>query len=451
MSTQGFESASTSSTSSAAADHLAIANNPGRFGVGVDPETRALTLDGVSLQAIADAVGTPAYLYSASHIAGQLEALKAACAGRPTLICYAVKANSAQPILRLLGNRGAGADIVSGGELERALAAGIPGERIVYSGVGKRSSELDAALAAGVRGIHVESAGELEQLAGRARALGTVAPVALRLNPDIDPDTHPYLATGLRETKFGIPMQGALELALRAARTDGLKLVGLTCHIGSQIMNAKPFLDSLARLRPVIDALAAQGVTLEYLDLGGGLGIPYAPGDEVVDVASFGRQIVDATADLELELVLEPGRFLVGNGGVLLTRVLGHKRNAERAFVIVDAAMNDLVRPALYSAHHTIVPAVLPGEVPLVRADIVGPVCECGDFLARDRPIPWPASGDLLAVLGSGAYAMTMASTYNTRPIAPEVMVSKGRFAITRPRRSVAALIAEESYPDWLV
>ncbi|MCB9748905.1 MAG: diaminopimelate decarboxylase [Myxococcales bacterium] len=413
-------------------------------------DARELAIDGVPLRAIVEAVGTPAYVYSASHIAGQLQALKAAFAGRPTLICYAIKANSAQPILRLLGQLGAGADIVSGGELERALAAGIPGSRIVYSGVGKRPEELDAALGAGVRGVHVESAGELAQLAARARALGVVAPVALRLNPDIDPKTHPYLATGLRKTKFGIPMQGALELALQVARTEGLRLVGLTCHIGSQIMDAQPFLDSLARLRPVIDSLARANISLDYLDLGGGLGIPYAPGDEVVDVASFGRQLVDATADLGMELVLEPGRFLVGNGGVLVTRVIGHKRNDERAFVIVDGAMNDLVRPALYSAHHTIVPAVVPGDVPLVRADIVGPVCECGDFFARDRPIPWPAVGDVLAVLGCGAYAMTMASTYNTRPIAPEVLVSRGRFAVTRPRRAVAELIAEERYPEWL-
>ncbi|MCA9637060.1 MAG: diaminopimelate decarboxylase, partial [Myxococcales bacterium] len=383
-------------------DHLLLAGNPERFGVRVvDGEVH---VEGTSVAAIAEAVDTPCYVYGAAHVRRQFAGLRGALIGRRSLVCYAVKANSSQAILRLLAREGAGADIVSGGELARALAAGFAPSTIVFSGVGKRSDEIDAAITAQIRAIHAESIEEVDRIAARARALGVVAPVALRVNPDIDPDTHPYLATGLRKTKFGIPMQGALELALQVARTEGLRLVGLTCHIGSQIMDAQPFLDSLARLRPVIDSLARANISLDYLDLGGGLGIPYGVEEPRVDIKTYGADLVAATRDLDIELLLEPGRYLVGNAGVLLTRAVNGKESGGKHFVIVDAAMNDLIRPALYEAYHAIVPATLPGpEVPRIMADVVGPVCECGDFFARDREMAPVVSGELLVILSAGA------------------------------------------------
>jgi len=408
-------------------------------------------MDGVSLTTIAAHVGTPAYIYSASHIEARYRALDEALAGRNHLLCYAVKANSSQAVLRLLARLGAGADIVSGGELARALAAGIPGSRIVFSGVGKTDAEIDAALTTPIKAIHIESADELTRVEARAFALGVCAPIGLRVNPDIDPDTHPYLATGLRDSKFGITMGQAVELAARAAKSSCLELEAITCHIGSQIMDAGPFLASFERLRGLLSELAGHGIKPRTLDLGGGLGIAYSGDEEPVDVTEFGRQIVAATAGLGMELVLEPGRFLVGNAGVLLTRVIGRKRGETRSFVIVDAAMNDLLRPALYAARHPIVAVDLPpNDAPLERVDVVGPVCECGDFLAEGRLLPVTTAGATLAICGAGAYGRTMASTYNSRPMAPEVMVQGGKFAVTRPRKTVADLIGEETLPAWL-
>jgi diaminopimelate decarboxylase len=430
-------------------DHLLVRDDPERFGLGI--VDGVLHVDGVDLRTIAAEVGTPVYVYGTAHIAARYRSLVSALAGRPTQICYAVKANSNQAVLRTLARLGAGADIVSGGELARALAAGIPVEKIVFSGVGKLPAEIDAALAAKIRSINVESAEELELIASRAAALGQRAPISLRINPDVDPDTHPYLATGLREAKFGIPMERGLELALRAVELPSLELVGLACHIGSQIVEAAPFLDSLARMRELIDALAQRGVKLRSLDLGGGLGIAYQSGDPVLEAERWGRALVEATADLDCELILEPGRYLVGNAGVLLTSVVMRKQGELKKFVIVDAAMNDLIRPALYEAYHAIVPVELPAtDVALEVADIVGPICECGDFLARERAIPWPERGALLAVLGAGAYGMAMASNYNTRPFAAEVLVDGDRWAVVRPRRSIEAMLADEPYPDWL-
>lgn len=432
-----------------APDHLRVRDEPSRFGLRIDASV--LHVEQVDLRTIAREVGTPVHVYGTEHLTQRFASLTTALADRPTLICYAVKANSNQAILRTLARLGAGADIVSGGELVRALAAGIPADKIVFSGVGKRSSEIDAALRAGIRSLNVESEDELEQVATRARELGVRAPVCLRINPDVDPDTHPYLATGLRESKFGIAMKDGLELALRAHAKPELELVGLACHIGSQIVEAGPFLDSFARLRTLVDALRERGVSLRQLDLGGGLGIAYQPGDPVVEPERWGRALVEATRDIPCELVLEPGRYLVGNAGVLLTEVLVRKQGEDRRFVIVDAAMNDLIRPALYEAYHMIIPVELPSpEVELVRADVVGPVCECGDFLARDRLLTWPRRGELLAVLGTGAYGMAMASTYNTRPLAAEVLVDGDRWEVVRPRRSVEAMIADERYPAWL-
>jgi diaminopimelate decarboxylase len=430
-------------------DHLLVRGEPERFGVRIVDEQ--LHVEGVDLRTIAAEVGTPTFVYGTAHIEQRYRGLVAALGGRPTLICYAVKANSNQAVLRTLARLGAGADIVSIGELERALAAGIPAEKIVFSGVGKQTHEIDAALAAKVRSINVESAEELELVGARAAALGVRAPISLRINPDVDPDTHPYLATGLREAKFGVSMTEGMSLALAAHRHPALQLIGLACHIGSQIVDAEPYLDSLARLRELIAKLREHGVNLRSLDLGGGLGIAYASGDPVVEAARWGRALVDATADLDCELVLEPGRYFVGNAGVLLTRVLVRKHGETRKFIVVDAAMNDLIRPALYGAYHAVVPTTLPSpDVALEVVDVVGPICECGDFLAKDRAIPWPEPGALLAVLGAGAYGMAMASTYNTRPLAAEVLVTGERWAVVRPRKSVADLLADEPYPIWL-
>ena len=295
------------------------------------------------------------------------------------------------------------------------------------------------------------TAEELDRVAARARALGSDAAVALRVNPDIDPDTHPYLATGLRESKFGVAMTEAAALALHAAATPSLRLVGLACHIGSQIADAVPFMAAFERLRGLVLRLRERGVALTQLDLGGGLGIAYTRDEPTLDVPAFGAAVTAAARGLGLDLVLEPGRFLVGNAGVLLTRVIGRKRGETRNFAIVDAAMNDLIRPALYGAFHAIVPVdVAAASRPPLRADIVGPVCESGDFLGTDRLLPWPEPGELLAVLGAGAYGMTMASTYNTRALPAEVLVRGSEYAVTRPRRSIEALLADEVTPDWL-
>lgn len=434
-------------------DHAWVRANAQRWGLRFDE--RGASLRGVALAEIAEAVGTPTYVYDAAGIRERYTAVRDALArsaahGDAPLVCYAVKANSSQAILHLLGRAGAGADIVSGGELQRALAAGIPPERIVFSGVGKTDGELDAAVGHGIRAINVESAEELARLAERAAAAGRRAPVCLRINPDVDPDTHPYLATGLRESKFGIAMADGVALALRAHRDPNLDLVGIACHIGSQICDAAPFQDSVARLRETIAALREQQVVLKHLDVGGGLGVAYAPGEPELDVAAWGAAVAAAVDGLALQLVVEPGRYLVADAGILLTRVLGRKRGEVASFVIVDAAMNDLLRPALYQAHHAIVPARLPAaDAALARVDVVGPVCESGDFLARDRALPAVERGELLLVLDAGAYGMSMASTYNTRPLPAEVLIDDGRWAVIRARKSVAELIADERLPPW--
>jgi diaminopimelate decarboxylase len=431
-------------------DHVGVAALANRFGIEV--RDGVVFVDGVDMRAVADQAGTPTYVYGLGTIEARYRALAEAVGQRPTSICYAVKANASQAVLATLAALGAGADIVSGGELARARAAGIPAERIVFSGVGKTDTEIDAAIAAGVRSINVESDEELERIATRARAANRTVNVSLRVNPDVDPDTHPYLATGMRESKFGIPMSRARQVARRAIELQGIELVGVACHIGSMIAEASPYLDSLARLTALVREVEEDGASLRIVDLGGGLAIPYTPEDPEPDVGAWGRAVVAATKDLRQELLLEPGRWLVGNAGVLLTRVIGTKAGEEKGFVIVDAAMNDLIRPALYQAHHAIVPVMLgaaqTAEVSTV--DVVGPVCECGDFLAENRAMPKVATGDLLVVLSAGAYGMVMASTYNTRPLAAEVVAKNGRFAITRKRKTPQDLIADETVPDWV-
>lgn len=430
-------------------DHIGVARDPGRYGLQLhDGE---LHMGGVALCAVAEQLGTPTYVYDASVIESRLATLRGAVGHRPTTICYAVKANSSLAVLRLMGRHGAGADIVSGGELQRALRAGIPAERIVFSGVGKTDVEIDAAIEAGVGSINLESAEELEQVAARARAQGRVAAVALRVNPDIDPKTHPYLATGLRESKFGISMADALPVARRAHANPSLRLVGLGCHIGSQITEVEPFVDSVARVRRLVDTLASEGIELHHLDLGGGLGIGYRPDDPALDVEAWGRAVQEATAGLSLELVFEPGRWLVANAGVLLTRVLGRKQGATKGFVVVDAAMNDLLRPSLYQAYHVVVPTRWPRDGdPTELVDVVGPVCESGDFLALGRTLPVSRPGEVLAVLSAGAYGMTMASTYNTRPLPAEAMIWGDEIHVIRPRQTIEQLLAAERVPAWL-
>lgn len=430
-------------------DHLGVTARPDRFGLHVrDGE---LWMAGVPLSRIAAEHGTPTYAYAGAVIEARFDALVAAVRHRPTTFCFAVKANSALAVLHLLARRGAGADIVSGGELARALRAGIPASAIVFSGVGKTDAELDAAIAAGVRSINLESIEELDQVAARARAQGRTASVSLRVNPDIDPKTHPYLATGLRESKFGIAMGDAPAVARRAHAEPSLRLHGLGCHIGSQITDVAPFVDSVARVRALWEGLAAEGITVPCLDLGGGLGIPYRPGDPELDVGAWGRAIDEAVAGLPVELLFEPGRYVVGNAGVLLTRVLGRKHGQHKRFVIIDGAMNDLVRPALYEAYHVITPVRVPApSAPTEEADVVGPVCESGDFLALSRTLPITQVGDVLAVLSAGAYGMSMASNYNTRPLAAEVLVWGEGIDVIRPRQTVAELLAAERVPSWL-
>lgn len=430
-------------------DHVTVRRDPARFGLSI--EDGELSIEGVPLKRVAAEVQTPVYVYGAGHIRSQFQGLARALEGRPVTICYAMKANSNLAVVRLLASLGAGADIVSGGELARALAAGVDPSKIVFSGVGKTDAEIDAAIDATIRSINVESAEEISRIASRARAKGAKAPLSLRINPDVDPDTHPYLATGLREAKFGIPMADGARLAREVAADEHLELVGLACHIGSQIMGPTPFIDSIDRLRAMIDELAADDIQMRHLDIGGGLGIPYQQGDDVVDVQAWGRAVVEATRDLDMDLVLEPGRYLVGNAGVLVTEVLGRKRGEEKSFVIVDAAMNDLVRPALYEAYHTVTPVKLADDSAEVRTvDVVGPVCESGDFISEGRAVPWPETGDLFAICSAGAYGMTMASNYNTRPRAAEVLVDGDRFAVIRKRETVEELLAADVVPAWL-
>jgi diaminopimelate decarboxylase len=409
-----------------------------------------LTLDGVPLRVVADEVGTPAYVYSASHIRAQYAALDAALAGIPHRIHYAVKANGNLAVLGLLRSLGAGVDIVSGGELGRALAAGFAGADVVFSGVGKTREEMRAALAAGVGAIHVESEAELGVLAEVARELGAVAPIGLRVNPEVAVPTHPYTATGTRGTKFGVAHDEIEALARRAAATPGLVVRSVAMHVGSQIATARPFTSGLECLADLVERLRAGGVTtLTTLDLGGGFGIAYREVDPPFDLGAYAEVVVPVLRRLGLVLAVEPGRFLAGNAGVLLTRVLYRKRSGGRSFAVVDAGMNDLIRPSLYDAYHEIAVDGAAGRA-TETCDVVGPVCETGDFLAQDRTLPRLEEGDLLAVRGAGAYGFAMSSNYNTRPRSPEVLVDHGRLAVIRDRESMEDLLrGEHLAPAW--
>jgi diaminopimelate decarboxylase len=415
-----------------------------------DYRAGVLHAEDVALDRIAAAVGTPVYCYSTATLARHYKVFAGAFADRSTLVCYSMKANSNQAVIKTLARLGAGADVVSGGELARALAAGIAPDKIMFSGIGKTEGELAAAVDTGVLCVNVESEPELELLSAVAARKGRRAAMALRVNPDVDAKTHAKIATGRAEDKFGVPISRARDIYRVAAKLPGLRVTGVDMHIGSQITELAPFDDAFALLSDFVRVLRADGHAIEHVDLGGGLGIPYRHDDEAPpDPAAYAQVVKRATRALDCTLIFEPGRLLVGNAGILVTRVLYVKRGPAKTFVIVDAAMNDLIRPTLYGAHHDIRP-VREGDGAHIVADVVGPVCESGDFLALDRAMAEPLPGDLLAVMTAGAYGAVQAGTYNTRPLVPEVMVNGDRFAIVRPRIEVAQLIAQDRLPDWL-
>jgi diaminopimelate decarboxylase len=407
----------------------------------------ALHADQVALEQIAQRFGTPCYVYSSASIDGAYRSVDAALAPVPHMVAYAIKANSNLAILSRLARAGSAADIVSGGELQRALAAGFAAERIVFSGVGKTDDEIAAALRAGVRSLHAESEPELEAIERIAASLGVRARVAIRVNPDVDPGTHPYIATGLRDSKFGISIDHARRLLPRLLASKTLELEGLACHIGSMVLSPDPVSDAVEIVARLAREFVQAGARLKMLDAGGGWPIVY--GDEETDAAAhtrFGAAIIDAmrrggAADLGLTLVVEPGRAIVGDSAVLLARVLYVKEQNDKRFVIVDAAMTELIRPALYGAYHAVVKVAEPdAAAPRTPADVVGPVCESGDFLARDRSLPPLERGDLIALRGAGAYGSVMASNYNSRPFAPEVLVEPGGARLIRKRQDVTSI-----------
>jgi diaminopimelate decarboxylase len=406
----------------------------------------ALHCGKVSIESLVRRYGTPLYVYSADQIAERLALFQQALATREHLVCYAVKANSALAILKLLADRGAGFDIVSGGELDRVLAAAPDAAgRVVFSGVGKTAAEIDRALQADILQFNVESEGELELLAERARKAKRVARFALRVNPDVFAETHPYISTGLREHKFGIDIRHALALYKSAAKNRWLQAHGVSVHIGSQIRSAKPFGQAIERLAKLVDQLRREGIMLSVVDAGGGLGIDYhgAPFDAAAKVQEYAAAVERALGGFDGRLLIEPGRFLVAQAGTLVARVLNVKRNGKKTFVITDAAMNDLIRPALYQAHHDIVPILPRAGRPRV-VDVVGPVCESGDFFAHDRKLAPLQPGDLVAILDAGAYGMVQSSNYNTRMRPAEVLVQGAKARLIRRRETIADLLAPE-------
>lgn len=402
----------------------------------------------VPLLKIVENVGTPSYVYSHATLRRHFLTFQKAFEGVPHLICFSAKSNSNLAVLKLFAGLGSGLDIVSGGELFRGLQAGIPPERIVYSGVGKREDEIEYALQSGVLMFSIESFQELELINHCAGRLKKRAPIALRVNPDVDPKTHPYISTGLKEHKFGLDTKSVVEAYKSAAAFSHVEVIGVSCHIGSQVTEVAPFVDALQRVKELITTLESLGISISYLDLGGGLGITYDR-ESPPHPNEYGRAILEALGDSPCTLILEPGRVIVGNAGILVTRVLYTKRGESKDFVIVDAAMNDLVRPSLYKAYHAIKPVVR-NEKDTIRADVVGPICESADFLAKDREIPHVEAGDFLAVMSAGAYGFTMSSNYNSRPRAPEIMVNQDQFYVVRERESYEDLIKGESIPPFL-
>jgi diaminopimelate decarboxylase len=410
-----------------------------------------LHAEAVNLDTLAGAVGTPFYCYSTATLIRHYEVFAGAFADVSALVCYAMKANSNQAVVRTLARLGAGADVVSGGELRRARAAGIPADKIMFSGIGKTASELALAVDEGILCVNVESESELELLSSIAASKGRTAHISVRVNPDIDAKTHHKIATGKAENKFGIPISRAREIYTHAAKLKGIKVAGVDMHIGSQITELDPFDNAFVLLADFVRVLRSDGHTIAHVDLGGGLGIPYRDDNEPPPHPEAYAEVVKrATRDLNCRLIFEPGRLLVGNAGVLVTRVLFVKRGEAKTFIVVDAGMNDLIRPTLYDAHHEIWPVTQsPLSTRRFRADVVGPVCESGDFLAVNRDMAEPKNGALLAVMSAGAYGAVQAGTYNTRPLVPEVLVKGLEWALVRPRLEVDQLIALDRMPEW--
>jgi len=402
-----------------------------------------LFAEAVPIREIVAAHGTPTYIYSRAHIEQRFRSYDAALGNRPHLICYSVKANSNIAVLNVLARIGAGFDIVSGGELERVLAAGGDPDKIVFSGVGKTAAEMQRALAIGIHCFNVESAPELELLQQVAAAMKTVAAISLRVNPNVDANTHPYISTGLKDNKFGIPIEQAQAVYRCAQQLPNLKIIGVDCHIGSQLTDTTPLLDALQRILALIDELAADGITIEHLDLGGGLGVSYRD-EQPPEPATYMQQVVAALGERRLQLVFEPGRSIVANAGVLITQVEFLKLNEHKNFCVVDAAMNDLIRPALYQAWMNIQPVRANAQAVARNYDVVGPVCETADFLGKQRELA-VEPGDLLAVFSAGAYGFGMSSNYNSRARAAEVMVDHDRFHLVRSRETIADLMRGES------
>ena len=411
-----------------------------------------LHAEAVSLDTLAAQVGTPFYCYSTATLERHYRVFADAFADVNALVCYAMKANSNQAVIKTLAKLGAGADVVSGGELKRARAAGIPANKIMFSGLGKTAAELSAAIDEGILCINVESEPELELLSSIASSKGKAAHISVRVNPDVDAKTHHKIATGKAENKFGIPISRAREVYANAAKLPGLQVAGVDMHIGSQITDLDPFGNAFTLLAEFVRTLRSDGHTISHVDLGGGLGIPYRDDNDPPPLPDAYAEVVKrATRDLDCRLIFEPGRLIVGNAGILVTRVLFVKHGEAKNFIVVDAAMNDLIRPTLYEAYHEVWPVdEAPASGRRIRADVVGPVCESGDFLALDRDMPEPEPGALLAIMTAGAYGAVQAGTYNTRALVPEVLVKGAESAIVRPRLEVDQLIALDRMPDWL-
>ena len=405
----------------------------------------------VSVSAIAEAVGTPFYCYSTATLTRHYQVFDAAFAGIDHAICYAMKANSNQAVLATLARLGAGADVVSEGELRRAIAAGIHPEKIMFSGVGKTEAELDYGLSLGIRCFNVESEPELELLSRLAVARGATAPISLRVNPDVDARTHEKIATGRKENKFGVPFSRARQVYRQAAGLAGIRIAGIDMHIGSQITDLQPFDDAFALLGELLGALRADGHEIDHVDLGGGLGIPYRNDIDAPPLPDAYAAIVHKHMNaIGCQVIFEPGRLITGNAGILVTQVIYVKQGEDRAFVIVDAAMNDLVRPTLYDGYHHIGPVTEAAGRTTIACDVVGPVCETGDYLARDISLAEPKAGELLAIYSAGAYGAVQSGTYNSRLLAPEVLVNGDQFAVVRPRPTYEDLIGLDRLPDWL-
>ncbi len=417
-----------------------------------DYRNGVLHAEAVNLIELADAVGTPFYCYSTATLERHYRVFSGAFADEKALVCYSLKANSNQSVLRTLAKLGAGADVVSGGELKRALAAGIPPEKILFSGIGKTETELRAALDADLLCINIESEPELELLSRLAAETGRTARISVRVNPDVDSGSHAKISTGKSENKFGVPLARAREVYARAAKLPGIRVTGVDMHIGSQITDLVPLEAAFRLLAEFVQTLRAEGHTITHVDFGGGLGIPYYADREPPPVpAAYAAVVKRVTHNLGCTLIFEPGRMIVGNAGILVTRVIYVKHGDAKNFVIIDAAMNDLIRPTLYEAHHDILPIVAAASgAPTITADVVGPVCESGDYLALDRTLPEPRAGDLLAIMTAGAYGAVQSGTYNTRALVPEVLVKDDRYAVVRPRVEVDDLIAMDRSAPWL-